>query len=277
MRKVFAVAGDTHINSISALCPPVVTRDDGDDHHQSPIQRAIWKAWVSDWKAVKEFANGDKVNGLFMGDMIEADAKKRDAVVISKNANDIIRIAGDVMEIPYQIIDRGYFLRGTEAHVGPAAQWDEALASDCDVAIPSRRGKDDDDEKKRSGIYSHWTLKFNIDGYRIFAAHHPPSLANPKNAAKKIRDAYYSHGEQPPDLAIFAHVHHCEDSGALGSILPRVISTPCYQAATPYTQRIAIYDAPQIGLLYFAINNGKLEGDIHARIHDLPKEREIRI
>ena len=68
-----------------------------------------------------------------------------------------------------------FFIRGTEAHVGKGAWMDERIAKDCTIAVPYSQN-----------VSSYWQLRLNVDGYRIFAAHHLPSVTNPVNAAQKI-------------------------------------------------------------------------------------------
>ncbi len=261
-RKILVYCSDLHVNSTVGLCPPNVIQDDGQSHILSPLQVKLWKGWEMAWQWVKYEAGTDEIVTIFGGDLGEADSKNRSTQVITRNKSTMLTMISDALEPAYKISRRAFFIRGTEAHVGKSAWVEEETAKDCLIAVPA--------SKK---IYSHWQLRLNIDGYRIFASHHPPSMTNPVNAAKKIRDMYYTFGEQPPDLALFGHIHTVYDSGL--TIKPRIMTAPCWTYGGAYIKRLGIYDAPQIGLIALEIVDGKLIGE--PMVYRLPVEKESEI
>ena len=268
MRKVIIATGDMHGNSTAGLCPPSVNLDDGGTYHASPFQREMWEFWQADLKYCKELAK----NGAFSkpapilaivgGDNAEGDAKNRSSQLISRNPKTILEIACANLEPLSEITQAMYFLRGPAAHVGKSANMDEQVADNFDNAV-----------RFSENVASRWELRLNIDGYRIYASHHPPSMTNPVNAAKKLRDKFLSYGEQPPNLGIFFHIHHINDSGL--TIEPRVISAPCWQVHTEYIHRVPIMQAPQIGVLILEITDGKLTR-LEPRRHPFKMTGEIK-
>jgi len=266
MRKIVATFGDAHGNSTAGLCKPVVNLDDGGTYHANQFQKELWMFYEQDIKFLKEFANNGMLKspapiiGIVGGDMGEGDAKDRSNQLISRNPATITNIAIKNIEPFADICQKLYFLRGTAAHVGKSASLDEQIADNFDNTA-----------RASESVASRWELKLNVDGYHIYASHHPPSMTNPVNAAMKLRDLFLSYGEEPPDLGLFFHVHHIKDSGE--SVKPRVISSPCWQVRTEHTHRIPIMQAPQIGMLIFEITDGALTRFIPRR-HPFKMARE---
>ena len=60
-RTVVAIAGDLHVNSTVAVCPPVVMLDDGGEYRASKPQRWLWREWVKFWGAVRR----RRINGVW--------------------------------------------------------------------------------------------------------------------------------------------------------------------------------------------------------------------
>jgi len=268
MRKIIIATGDMHGNSTAGLCPPVVNLDDGGTYHASPFQREMWRFWLDDLAYCKELAKNGKFSkpspilAIVGGDMAEGDAKDRSSQLISRNPKTILNIACANLEPLSEIAQAMYFLRGTAAHVGKSASMDEQVAANFDNTV-----------KASESVASRWELRLNIDGYKIYASHHPPGMTNPVNAAKKLLNKYYSYGEQPPDLGVFFHIHHIADSGL--TMTPRVISAPCWQVHTEHIHRIPIMQAPQIGVLILEITDGKLTR-LEPRRHPFAMVQEIR-
>lgn len=268
MRKILAATGDLHGNSTAGLCPPEIELDDNGTYNANPLQLEMWKYWNEDIRFLKDFASNGVLRapapiiGILGGDMGEGDAKDRSNQLITRNEKTIFSIATENIEPFANVCEKMYALRGTAAHVGKSASLDELIADNFDNVV-----------RVSKNIASRWELKLNIDGYRIYASHHPPSMTNPVNAAIKLRDLYLSYGEEPPDLGIYFHIHHLRDSGE--TMKPRVMSSPCWQVRTEHTHRIPIMQAPQIGMLIFEITDGKLTRIIPRR-HPFKMTKEER-
>ena len=263
-RKIVVFVSDTHIGSSVALCPPNVVMDDGQSLTLSPLQRQLWQGWLAAWSWVSTLASGDEVITIFGGDLCEGDVKDRSTQVITRNQDTILSMVADAFAPAYTVTSKAFFIRGTEAHVGKGAWMDERIAKDCTLTVPYS-----------DNISSFWQLRLNIEGYRLFVAHHPPSVTNPVLAAKKIKEMCSTWNEPPPDLALFGHVHTVNDSGL--TMKPRIITAPSWTASNAYVKRIGIYSAPAIGLIALVIENGKLVGE--PRLYTVPvkNEKEIKI
>ena len=263
-RKIIAFGTDLHVKSTMGLCPPNMLLDDGQAVKLSPFQIELWRGWDAAWFYARTFAGVDELIPILGGDLAELDAKERSSQLISRNPNTVLSYVSEALVPALQGAKRAFFIRGTEAHVGKSAWMDEHIAADCTIAVPY--------SKK---VYSHWQLKLNVDGFRLFVSHHPPSMTNPVNAAKKIRDMYYSWGEEPPDLALFGHVHQVFDSGL--TIKPRILTAPGFTGSNAFIKRIGIYDKPQIGIVLLEIINGKLHGEPQVYRIPIKNEKEIKL
>lgn len=268
MRKLLVATGDMHGNSTTGLCVGPVNLDDGGTYHLSAFQNELQAFYLQDLKYIKDLASNGPLRpsapilGILGGDLGEGDAKGRSEQVISRNPKTILDIAIANVEPLAEICDKMYFLRGTAAHVGKSSHIDEQIAANFDNTVWDTET-----------AASFWELRLNIDGYRVYSAHHPPSMTNPVTVAQKLRNKYISYNEPPPDIGIFFHVHNVRDSGE--TMKPRVISAPCWQLPTEYIYRIPIMEAPQIGMLIFELENGQLKR-LHVRRHEFKMRREIR-
>lgn len=262
-KNIIVFAGDAHINGTTSICPPLFNLDDGGTYRASQVQRELWRAWLGTIERVKEYAGGAPVTWVFGGDMIEGDAKGRTYQVITRNRADMLKLAAEVIAPAVDISQRVYFLRGTEAHTGKSASLDEQLADDCEIAA------------RAPNSASWWELRLNVDGYRIYTTHHPPgSVRNPKLAREKVIFSALSWGEDPPDLAVFFHVHHVNDTGLIAR--PRIVTCPAWTLRNAYNYRSGLIERPQVGLVVATVEGGQLT-DIRAITHSIKRDREQKI
>lgn len=227
-----AVVADLHTNCTVGLCPPVVQLDDGGTYHASKAQQAIYDDWGQYWQEAKRRKRG-KLYAVIDGDL--CDLNRHDGVgLITHNRADIVRMALTVLEPVADVSDRIFIIRGTEAHVGEHAYLEELIAREI--------GATPDEE---AGTFTWWWLPLDTDGLLIDIAHHPETGGNmpqTEDAAVGrnsfiIRARCLEHGLRVPDIAIRAHKHQINDSGAKTK-KPLVLWTPSWQLTTNYGYRL---------------------------------------
>lgn len=247
MNKPLVVwAGDLHINSMAALCPPRFRRDGGHANTPPAELRALWDAWLDAWKNV--YSRKREVIAVFGGEFADLDAKERTNHIISKNTADIREAVAEALQPALKQAAACIVLRGTEAHSGLEAEFDELVARDI-VGVPVIGNE-------ATGEKSWWHLRITIGGKRFDLAHHArmgTSFATEKNAAnaiaRQVREEYAEWGEPPPDWILRGHVHRVSDSG-INYLPTRAVTCPCWSLANPHTHRIGAGGRkPQIGLI----------------------------
>jgi hypothetical protein len=228
MSTLIVIVADTHINSTVGLCPPRVIKDDGDTRLASEGQRILWRNWLDFWDNIPK---ADRTIGIFNGDIVEGDTKKRSTQVISRNKATINRIAIDALKPALERLDACYFIRGTEAHTGKSGQLEELLAQDITTAVHDGENA------------SWWYLERECEGVKIFACHHtsmgrlPWTFANAANRNAAEAEYYYSKlGKPPPDVIFYAHNHLFANSGR-GNNPSQVFHIPAWQMGTSYTNK----------------------------------------
>jgi len=252
MKTAVIVVSDLHVNGTVAVLPPRVELDDGGSYSASPFQIALWKAWLSFWETAQEMAKGCQSVAVFNGDLVELDDKRRTNQVVSRNQADIMRMVGKVLE-PAEWCDKWAIVRGTEAHTGKSAAFEEAIAQDYDHVIPFS-----------DKIKSWWLFQAEISGIKFDISHHGTMGSLPwteKNAANKLahltREYYINQDEKPPDVVIRSHQHRYADSG--GNYDTFAVFTPGWKGAGAFEHRIgAGQKLADIGGCIWIIENGKI-------------------
>jgi len=251
---IVAVAGDFHINSTTALCPPYFDLDDGGSYRASKQQRWIYKQFCAYWDSVKaaKAIHGYPVVAILNGELAD-DLNHRSTQLITKNPDDMLRLSVATLAPMLAVADHIICLRGTEAHAGVSSHIDEAIARDIG-AIP-----DEDDHHAR------WLFRGEIAGVTFHICHHPAmgharawtrgGDANRK--AAQVIFEYVEMGVQPPDLAVFGHTHKPVDSG--DNFSTRVIVLPSWQLSNAFGHKLGGGWLP-IGAAYFVCKDGEYEG-----------------
>jgi hypothetical protein len=237
---------DMHINSTTALCPPVVNLDEGGTYHSSAFQRYLYSGYLEIIQEVRRRSQGRELVLVLNGDIVEMDAKARSVQLITKNQADILRMAGDLLDPLLEICSRWYVVRGTEAHTGNSNWAEEILAEDIGATKDTERG-----------TWSHWQLRRVFGGYRYDFAHH--IKGNTKQAAVRLAEDTIRNctrrGEKLPHFVVRAHVHRIFDSG-MGYAPLRAVTSPCMEGSTAYIHRLdSQNDLPEFGALYFSGGN----------------------
>jgi acyl carrier protein len=199
---------------------------------------------------VKTIAGGAEITVIFNGDLVEADSKKRSHQLITRNKADLTRIATETIAPLVDISTRAFFIRGTEAHVGKSAQYEEEIAADCSIAV-----------KSSETVTSWWSLYADIGGVCFDVSHHGKLSTKPWNRPNALIThtfekmlAYQKRGERVPDVFVQAHNHKSGDTG--GNLDSLGVACLAWQLQTEYSIRIATAEISDIGGLIFVIENG---------------------
>lgn len=141
-------------------------------------------------------------------------------------------------------------IRGTEAHVGRSAEYEERLAEDLGA------------EQTETGTYSHWHFQAETGGTVLDFAHHgsvgkmPHTRTNPLGSlAIRITHAAARAGTRCPDVAFRSHMHQWGDTGDNYPV--RVIQMAGWQLSTAFVHRIAAGSTPEIGGLIVRCEKGE--------------------
>ena len=252
MVEILAAVPDAHITSTVGLCNPnLFTLDDGGSYRGSKGQRWLWRCWLDFWQYATDMKihYNAHVTTVFVGDMIEKDVKKRSKQVVTRNTADVIQAAADTLAPALAVTDRAFFIRGTGAHVGKSAEYEELLARDCDVA-----------EKNENGRSSWWRLLAEFGGVLFDIEHHtsigrkPWTLPNSLNGlAVELMIAYA--GQKLPQVALRGHVHRPVDT--FDNYPIRVLALPSWQLLTEYTHRLGVCVPPTVGGVLFVCQDGE--------------------
>lgn len=248
-KHIIAVVSDTHIGSTVGLCPPLVNLDDGGTYNASPGQMWLWRSWKDYAAKVQALADGAEITTIFNGDLVEADSKKRSHQVITRNKADLTRLATDTIAPLVDISTRAFFIRGTEAHVGKSAQYEEEIAADCAIAV-----------KCTETVTSWWQFYGELGGVCFDISHHgkigslPWNRGNPLGTLA-VRTMLAYAGRRVPDVVMRSHNHKYASTHDNYPVM--VVSTLAWQLKTEYTHRLGIPEPADIGGLVFVCDKGE--------------------
>ncbi len=249
--KNIIVFSDIHAGSKLGLMPPEVILDEGIIVRQSPLQRKLWKMWDEFNNIyIPEWTKGEDYVIVNNGDSIDGDHHDT-STTITRNLNDQVKIAYQILK---PLIDKpnckGYFqIRGTEAHVGKSAQYEEQLAKMLNAKPTS---------KDKYKIYSRWDLWLRMGGGSLI--HFTHHVGNTNSAAyestavyKELVEAFNEAGrwhDQAPDVCVRSHRHRQMEiriPTKRGYGISLV--TPAWQLKTPFTYKLGLgrSSTPQIG------------------------------
>ena len=256
MGAIVAIAGDLHVNSTTALCPPAINLDDGGTFRASKIQKWIWKQWLAFWEQVAEAKRrtGYPVLAVLNGELAD-DLNHRSTQLITKNTDDQIRLAVMALYPALEVADHIIVTRGTEAHSGSSATLDEIIARDIGAIPDTHDGIDH---------HARWLWRGEIDGVRLHVAHHPGmgharAWTRGGDANRIAAQLFYRYGERRlawPDLAVFGHTHKPVDSYDNHPV--RAVVLPSWQLTNAFGHRLG-GDWLPIGASYVVVNGGQYE------------------
>jgi hypothetical protein len=233
--------------------------DDGGQYIPSAFQKAVWALWEEFWDQwVPEVTRGEPYDIVHNGDAIEGVHHKA-TTPISHNTHDQLEQAEEILKPRIDAAKKGggkyYHIRGTEAHVGTSAKYEEDLANRLG-AVPNEDGQYARYELwKRVGVPS--AGKHGVPAPLVHLLHHigttssaahESSAVNAEYTASLVESARW--GYAPPDYVIRSHRHR-HISVKLGSArgYAEVIVTPAWQGKTPFAWKIpgARLSPPQFG------------------------------
>lgn len=252
MKHVLAIVSDLHCGSTLGLMPADgIQLDDGGHYLPSSAQAKLWKCWEDYWTIVADRAKGSPLIVVVNGDALDGD-HHRTAQIVSKNlAATQLRIAELTLQPALSLSPAAvHLVRGTEAHVGASAEYEERLAE----AIGCPRCPS-------TGAYSRWHLQCDVEGVLLDFAHHGrlgqrpwTKMTGPATLAAQILQASAKHKSRCPDLAVRSHYH--QEADTFDNYPVRVVQTRGWQLSTAFVHRIAAGSLPEIGGLIVTCEDG---------------------
>jgi len=236
------VVSDTHCGCRLGLCPPTPIRlDDGGFYHASEFQRKVWAFWRDFWDIwVPQVTRGEPWDLVHNGDAIDG-THHGSTTQVSQNIEDQLTIAEMALrpEVERCKASGGNYwhIRGTEAHVGKSAVYEEQLARRLE-AKPNQVGQSSRQELwKRvggdGGPLVHLLHHIGTTG----SAAHEASAVNAELAASYVEAGRWR--REPPDYVVRSHRHRSigvELDSAKGYAAALV--TPAWQGKTPFVYRV---------------------------------------
>ncbi|HEX5437140.1 MAG TPA: hypothetical protein VFW98_08270 [Gemmatimonadaceae bacterium] len=245
---VVAVTSDQHCGSTVALCPERIALDDGGEYVASTAQCWLWANWLDFWGKADALrtAHDAALYTVFNGDLTEGSHHHSTQVLSGNPAAQAAVVNAAMAPVLALRPDRMFFVRGTEAHVGPSACHEERIA----VGL-TKDGRPVEGDPT-SGTASWWHLRMAVHGHRLDFAHHGRMGQRPwtkhTGVGSLAAQIFYEHAareEAYPQLAIRSHYHRHADSGSLHPT--RVVQTPAWQLHTAFVHKVAPDSLADIG------------------------------
>lgn len=244
--KNLIVISDLHINSTVALSLNKVHLDDGGIYESSKSQKWLLEKFYDFISNVRKL-KGEKIF-IINGDLIDVNSHS-DYQLITNNKASVVKHAVDLLQLIIEPTDKVFVVRGTEAHVGECAEYEELIAKQLGAVQGDNHN------------FTHWHLSLDVDGVMFDIAHHGKigssswnrtGALNAKAAEVILNGVKYN--ELIPNVVVRSHNHTFADT--FDNYPVRVVSTPAWQLATAYASRIGVGIA-DIGGLVFQCNNGE--------------------
>ena len=256
-RIVLAVVSDVHCGSTVAVCPPKIEMDDGGEYVASKTQRWLWQNWLAFWDTVREAASGAQLYTVFNGDLTEG-FHHGTTQVLTANPTAQSRVVDACMEVVLDLNPaKMFFVRGTEAHVGKSAAYEERIA--LGMFKDKRPVQKDPD----TGTASWWHLAMEIQGKRMSFAHHGRMGQRPwtkHNVPALLAHQIFMERAQrdlpPYHLAVRSHFHTFVDTH--DACPTRLIQTPAWQLHTGHSWKVVPENIADIGGIIVTIDGGEM-------------------
>lgn len=226
--------------------------------------REFWDEWVPEATREEPFIvvhNGDCIDGSHHGSTHQW----------SQNLEDQIEESYQILKPIVELAEgRYYHIRGTEAHVGKSAQYEEQLAKRLGAIANSE------------GQYARWDLWKNVGSALVHCMHHigttgsaahEASAVNAELTAEYVEAARW--GRRPPDYVVRSHRHRsiAVDLNSANGHAAAIV-TPAWQGKTPFTWKIpgARISQPQFGGIM--IRQGDEEHFYRRKIWSIDRSKE---
>ena len=256
---VLAVVSDLHCGSTVALCPPKVQLDDGGEYHASKAQLWLWERWQAFWQRVEQKRRSLDAFCIhaYNGDVTEGDHHKT-TQILSGNPTAQAAVVNEVLRVPNADKPDGLvFVRGTEAHVGPSAAFEERIA----IGLQKDGWPVIRDPATGNGSHWHWTMEHQ--GVRLDLAHHGKYGSRPNTKfntvialAFDIFTRAHLEGRDHPHLAVRSHMHQFGDTGTMYPT--RLIQMPAWQLSTAFIHRLNPGAIADVGGIIVTVTDGTL-------------------
>lgn len=199
------IVGDTHIGDDGGLCPPEgLRRDSGAAVPQNSMQRYSWPAWVEARRWARQVLGNKPFDVVLGGDLVDG-LHHGSTTAMSDNINDQECAASSILRPLTAGARRVFAIRGTEAHVGPAAVSDERVARELGC-VPNEDGK--------FARYDLWYRLGAPDGPLVHFLHHIGTVGTQAYESTGLMKEYTEAcieaartGAQPPDVIVRHHRH----------------------------------------------------------------------
>jgi hypothetical protein len=268
---LLAAVSDLHSNSTIGLCPPRFKLDDGGTYEASKPQQWLWQCWLSYWQEIKDLAASLSLNVAVVVNGDSTDGDHHDTPqIITRNLDDQLDIALEVLKPALDVADKHFIIRGTEAHSGKSGWMEERLAKETGAVA-------NDD------THSWWHLLLDLDGVVFDIKHHPESgsmrpwtSGAESNRIAAILVYEYARSGVMPHVALRAHRHGFRNSGKTHPI--EVFTTPPWQLTTAFGHRIGVGgNKNAIGGLYFICKKEKYRWEQISFTHFLPAPLKLEL
>lgn len=258
-----------HVNSAVGLLPPEARLYDGQAVEVSQSQKWLWEQWLDYWHAVETLAaryKANKISAVFNGDWGDMNSHSGFQLLEPENHDVVLDWMQAAVKPATQLCGKHiYVVRGTEAHTGGSGWLENRAAKEIGAQVCPL-----------TGLPSFLITRLLIEDVRILTAHHPMTNGRVKwtvgsaenRAAASVALTYYDAPERP-DLAVFSHVHHSEDSYDNQPV--RVIYTPPWCLVDNFAARIGEgLGVTQVGGLIIAIDSKRFH--VFKRFYRTPWE-----
>ena len=249
--------GDIHVGSTIGLAPPRWTTYDGRnsiERVQTPLQKLVYDHWIASWG--RRLKSKSPLVVFNLSEDIDGDHHST-YQIWSKDPREQADIAISMM-LPYrQKCARWYACKGTPAHVGQSATWDEYIAKELGADVPLD-----------GGGFSSYAMKVEVSGVLIDASHHGPNPGrrpwtlgdSARSYAKGIVMACLARGERPPDIILRGHVHKAiKERVEVAGKECWIVINPSWQLKTEYTNMVINEDdIADIGMSVIKVKDGKI-------------------
>jgi len=239
--KNIVFISDTHFGCQFGLCPDKVRKDAGGYYQSSKLQKKVWKMWELWWDHyVPTFTKGEPFVLVHVGDAIDG-VHHNSSTQISQNITDQLNIAEEVLRPQVKKAQRYFHIRGTEAHVGKSAEFEEQLAKQLGA------------EPDEYGNYARWELWLEMNKRLIHVSHHVSHTSSSSYEStgvyREVVEAFVQagrFGDRPPDVIVRGHRHR-HFKTEVGDRFAVIV--PGWQLKTPYVYRLTSGRAspPQMG------------------------------
>jgi UDP-2,3-diacylglucosamine pyrophosphatase LpxH len=232
------VISDTHIGSSLAIMPVGVTVN-GEYVTMSVIQKQLHRFWNEFWDWTYARLNGEPFVLVHNGDVIDGEHHQSKENITNQFSVQV----GMAEELLKPHVDKSvgfYCIRGTEAHSGKSAEYEEIIAKHLGAI-----------KCEETGAYTRYQMFAELGNQLIDFSHHigtSSAHAYKSSPAMRVMAASFATagewGLRVPNILIRGHSH---DYVEVKRPNCRVVVCPSWQAKTAFVWRVDTAVTPVIG------------------------------